>query len=88
MKIISMEFIGSFEIDRLPYGLIQISENYFQLSVPSFSTIKSAFHVEPHVYATIDGDGIVITGDKGFDNETEQAIKEAIVKILNDKAVK
>lgn len=85
MKIISMEFIGSFEIDGLHYGLIQISENYFEVSVPSMGTQRSAFHVAPRVYATINGDSIVLTGNKVFDNETEQAIKEAIMKIIKEK---
>jgi len=88
MKIISMDFVGSFEIDGLRYGLIQISENYFQVSVPSLGSQRSAFHVAPRVFVTMDGDSVVITGDKSFDNETEQAIKRGIMTILKEKSNK
>ncbi len=49
-------------------------------------TQRSAFHVAPRVFATIDGDSIALTGDKGFNSEIVQAIKEAIMKILKEKA--
>lgn len=73
-----MDVVGSFEIDRLHYGVIQLGENHFQISVPSVATQRTAFHVAPCVYATIYGDHIEVTGDVIFDAETEQAIKAAI----------
>lgn len=77
-----MEYLGNFEIDRLQYGVIRLSENELQISVPSLGTQRTVDHVAPRVIAKLDGSSIQLSGDIEFDSETEQAIKAEIIRLL------
>lgn len=82
-KYIAMIIHTSFELNRYHYAVTQLSDKCFKISVPTFGTSRSAYHIAPEVYANVlEGNEIEITGMDGMAEkdlaEMKTKIKEAI----------